>query len=175
MFLTLSIKAIVKQWTVSLWQGTVEFGRPYNRMLTIVPGQKWKDLRTTLSPAFSAFKMKHAGMYVFAQYSVCIQQDFSLHDVNKNRRLNSIQSLQFESSKRALGDRAGVRLYPLTKSFFANTEKVCNCRSSIFSNAFSLENCRDGKCRNSIVFPSRIFSRISFLYALSTAPLKLPA
>lgn len=58
MFLTLSIKAIVKQWTVSLWQGTVEFGRPYNRMLTIVPGQKWKDLRTTLSPTFSAFKIK---------------------------------------------------------------------------------------------------------------------
>lgn len=64
MFLTLSIKAIVKQWTVSLWQGTVEFGRPYNRMLTIVPGQKWKDLRTTLSPTFSAFKMKQVCMYL---------------------------------------------------------------------------------------------------------------
>lgn len=64
MFLTLSIKAIVKQWTVSLWQGTVEFGRPYNRMLTIVPGQKWKDLRATLSPTFSAFKMKQVCMYL---------------------------------------------------------------------------------------------------------------
>ncbi|CAH3147352.1 unnamed protein product, partial [Porites lobata] len=45
-------------------RGTVEFGRPYNRMLTIVPGQKWKDLRTTLSPTFSAFKIKQVCMYL---------------------------------------------------------------------------------------------------------------
>ena len=70
MFLTLSIKAIGKQWTVSLWQGTVEFGRPYNRMLTIVPGQKWKDLRTTLSPTFSAFKIKQVCMCLLNILSV---------------------------------------------------------------------------------------------------------
>jgi len=31
---------------------------PYDRMLSVVPGQKWKDIRSTLSPTFSASKMK---------------------------------------------------------------------------------------------------------------------
>ncbi|XP_020604908.1 cytochrome P450 3A8-like [Orbicella faveolata] len=37
----------------------IEIPKPYNRMLSVVPGQKWKDLRNTLSPTFSASKMKH--------------------------------------------------------------------------------------------------------------------
>ncbi|XP_020604862.1 cytochrome P450 3A7-like isoform X2 [Orbicella faveolata] len=36
----------------------IEFWKPYDRMLTIVSGQKWKDIRATLSPTFSASKMK---------------------------------------------------------------------------------------------------------------------
>lgn len=36
----------------------LDIPKPYDRMLTIVPGQKWKDLRNTLSPTFSASKMK---------------------------------------------------------------------------------------------------------------------
>jgi len=36
----------------------LEFWKPYDRMLTIVAGQKWKDIRSTLSPTFSASKMK---------------------------------------------------------------------------------------------------------------------
>lgn len=70
LFLTLSIKVRVKQWTVSFRQGLVEFSWPYNRMLTIVPGQKWKDLRTTLSPTFSALKMKQVCMYLLNILSV---------------------------------------------------------------------------------------------------------
>jgi len=35
-----------------------EIPKPYDRMLTVVPGQKWKDIRSTLSPTFSASKMK---------------------------------------------------------------------------------------------------------------------
>lgn len=38
--------------------------KPYDRMLTIVSGQKWKDIRSTLSPTFSAAKMKQAS-FVF--------------------------------------------------------------------------------------------------------------
>ncbi|KAJ7391623.1 Cytochrome P450 3A4 [Desmophyllum pertusum] len=36
----------------------IEIPKPYNKMLSVVPGQKWRDLRNTLSPTFSASKMK---------------------------------------------------------------------------------------------------------------------
>ena len=34
-------------------------------MLTLVPGQKWKDIRTTLTPTFSASKMKQVLKVLF--------------------------------------------------------------------------------------------------------------
>ncbi|XP_022779926.1 uncharacterized protein LOC111321343 [Stylophora pistillata] len=36
----------------------IEFPKPYDKMLTNVSGQKWKDIRNTLTPTFSASKMK---------------------------------------------------------------------------------------------------------------------
>nr|XP_058970357.1 cytochrome P450 3A29-like [Pocillopora verrucosa] len=46
----------------------VNFPKPYDRMLTLVPGQKWKDIRITLTPTFSASKMKQ--MMTFMNESV---------------------------------------------------------------------------------------------------------
>lgn len=43
----------------------LEAFKPYDRMLTIVQGQKWKDIRSTLSPTFSASKMKQASKLNF--------------------------------------------------------------------------------------------------------------
>ncbi|KAL9984597.1 hypothetical protein ACROYT_G006909 [Oculina patagonica] len=40
-------------------KGLMDVPKPYDRMLSIVTGQKWKDIRNTLSPTFSASKMKH--------------------------------------------------------------------------------------------------------------------
>ena len=42
-------------------QAVLEVPKPYDRMLTIVAGQKWKDIRNTLTPTFSAHKMKQVG------------------------------------------------------------------------------------------------------------------
>ena len=42
-------------------QAILEVPKPYDRMLTIVAGQKWKDIRNTLTPTFSAHKMKQVG------------------------------------------------------------------------------------------------------------------
>ncbi|XP_073241136.1 cytochrome P450 3A28-like isoform X4 [Porites lutea] len=39
-------------------KAVLEVPKPYDRMLTIVAGQKWKDIRNTLTPTFSAHKMK---------------------------------------------------------------------------------------------------------------------
>lgn len=36
----------------------IEIPPPYDRVLTVVQGQKWKDIRSALSPTFSALKMK---------------------------------------------------------------------------------------------------------------------
>ncbi|XP_015764480.1 PREDICTED: cytochrome P450 3A29-like [Acropora digitifera] len=36
--------------------------KPYNRMLTLVRGQKWKDIRSILTPTFSASKIKQVGI-----------------------------------------------------------------------------------------------------------------
>lgn len=52
----------------------VEFGRPYNKMLSIVPGQKWKDLRTTLSPTFSASKMKQMMTFINEAVDTLLQK-----------------------------------------------------------------------------------------------------
>ena len=46
------------------YQGVLEFPKPYDRMLTLVAGQKWKDIRNTLSPTFSASKMKHVSKFI---------------------------------------------------------------------------------------------------------------
>ena len=45
---------------ISFLQSIVEMPKPYDRMLTVVRGQKWKDIRNTLTPTFSASKMKQA-------------------------------------------------------------------------------------------------------------------
>jgi len=52
----------------------VEFRRPYNKMLSIVPGQKWKDLRTTLSPTFSASKIKQMMSFMNEAVDTLIQK-----------------------------------------------------------------------------------------------------
>lgn len=39
-------------------QNSLKLRKPYDKMLAIVTGKKWKDIRSTLSPAFSASKMK---------------------------------------------------------------------------------------------------------------------
>ena len=159
MFLTLSIKAIVKQWTVSLWQGTVEFGRPYNRMLTIVPGQKWKDLRTTLSPTFSALKMKQVCMYLLNILSV-YKKTFRYMTWIKIEDwiASSLCNLKAPNEHWGTGQECACILWQSLSLLTLKRCTLCNCRSSIFSNAFSLENCRDGNCRNSIVFRSRVFT-----------------
>ncbi|KAL9984595.1 hypothetical protein ACROYT_G006906 [Oculina patagonica] len=52
----------------------VDIPEPYNRMLNIVPGQKWKDLRNTLSPTFSASKMKHMMSFMNEAMDTLIQK-----------------------------------------------------------------------------------------------------
>lgn len=39
-------------------KNSLKFRKPYDKMMAIVGGKKWKDIRSTLSPTFSAAKMK---------------------------------------------------------------------------------------------------------------------
>nr|XP_058970346.1 cytochrome P450 3A7-like [Pocillopora verrucosa] len=48
--------------------------KPYDRMLTIVSGQKWKDIRSTLSPTFSAAKMKQMMPFMNEAISILMQK-----------------------------------------------------------------------------------------------------
>lgn len=45
-------------FTLFYHQNSLKLRKPYDKMLAIVTGKKWKDIRSTLSPAFSASKMK---------------------------------------------------------------------------------------------------------------------
>ena len=43
-------------------QALADIPKPYNRMLTLVRGQKWKDIRSILTPTFSASKIKQVSI-----------------------------------------------------------------------------------------------------------------
>ena len=54
-------------------QAVIEIPPPYDRVLTVVQGQKWKDIRSALTPTFSALKMKQASiLLIIAKMFFCV-------------------------------------------------------------------------------------------------------
>ena len=43
---------------IFLWQVLLKFPDPLDKMLTVAQGDEWKRIRSTLTPTFSAHKMK---------------------------------------------------------------------------------------------------------------------
>ena len=61
-------------------QSVLDAGKPYNRMLSIVAGQKWKDIRSTLTPTFSSLKMKQVSYVNYVQEA--LEKLFNFNDKN---------------------------------------------------------------------------------------------
>lgn len=51
-----------------------EIPKPYDRMLTIVPGLKWKNIRSTLTPTFSASKIKQMMPFINESIDTLLQK-----------------------------------------------------------------------------------------------------